>query len=622
MQIKNFGITGVGSDVQLGKAGPRVVANSASVELRTTNGTLTTLNISNGVQSSEAVTVAQLSALANTVSNISNTVSATDGFHLALGNVATDGDGSWSPGAVTLTDSTKISDAVDSLNEVLAKLVPSAPPAFPNGTAISVTSVGNTPLLAAGGVTDNSGTSSLTAGSSVIRITGTATSNTFSTMGPGDSGTLQLLLNGTVTNSRTFSDTSATGNGDNGTYGALVISGQGAYPSGTPGFWKSFNAQISGLTVPQGINKLKLNHTGASSTADFYLVKDNLTSAPTFSSGSVAQNVQGTLAYSSSIPHYGSGASLTIGMSITNLAGETYYGGSTPLTITGTNSIIGSQTYTYSTMGISTPITRQTLSATAITPVTVNLNGSNVFAQGNIQAQITNVVSTSSATNVAATNVLVMVGTQSSKVYELSVPVTGLGSSPNSNNAVRIGGFGNSDTPSGSLSAWTSSASLQTYDAVVVAGVLKWDNTNYSTGYLPVGPNLSGRSGSAPQYVTFAFQRTALSQFKINYSGKVSGCWVALPGVSDQSGISPNGATANGWWNMFFQYVGAGVPGQTGDTNAGCALGTAMGTGTVTSTAYTCTFGTQSSTNSTSNYIYVRFKLSSGDSITALSFTN
>lgn len=615
MQIKNFGLTGVASDVQLGKAGPRVMANTGSVEARAANGLdLTTVKIANGIALSDAVTVAQLNVLSSEIDAISNTVTSTDGFAINLGNVVADGDGSWSPGAVVLTDSTTVSDAVDQLNEVLAKLVPTAPPNFPNANAITITSVGSSPLLAANGVTDNSGNSPYTAGGSVTRITAAtvASANTFNDMGPGDSGTMQLLVNGSVVGSRAL-----TGTGDNGSYSGLVIGDQKDFPVATPGFWKSIDTSISAASVLQGINKVRLNHTGASATAEAFFVRDNVTSTPALSSGSIAQNAAGTLAYSSSVPHYGSGASLTANLSISNLAGETYYGGSDPLVVSGTNSIIASQTFNYATLGITTPINRQTTAATAITPITVSMNGSNVFASGTIQGVVRNVNGAASATNIAATSVLVMVGTQSGKVYEMSVPVSGLGSSPNANNAVRIS-IGSGDNPSDSRSTWVSADALATHEAAVVAGVLGHNQTNYSTGFLPAGPNLSvGRSGA--QYATFAFQRTATSTFRIVVAGSYAGCWVKLPGVSDNAGISPNGATKNGWWNMFQSYVGNGVPGQTGDTNAGCALGTVMTGSTGT---FQATFGTQTSTNSTDNYIYVRFRLNSGQSITALSFTN
>jgi hypothetical protein len=185
--------------------------------------------------------------------------------------------------------------------------------------------------------------------------------------------------------------------------------------------------------------------------------------------------------------------------------------------------------------------------------------------------------------------------------------------------AVRVGGLATGATPTtGSVAAWTSSAALAAYEATVVAGTAKYDVTNYSTGYFPAGPDLStGRS--ATQYVTFRITRDATSKFDIKFSGKVSGCKVAMPGSS----LDTTSAPLNGWIDPTVAYGGAGVPGAGtgGNGSAGCALGGTLTTGaTVTNLSTTVTFGTESSHNSTGNYIYVRFALASGDSITALSF--
>ena len=607
--VKNFGLEGVASEVQLGKAGPSFKADAGNVEVRGTLGDLTNVKAANAVALDDLVTLAQLQAVQEG--------QVSDGFAIILGDVTTDGDGSWSPGAVPLTNTTKVSDAVDQLNEILAKLVPSAPANFPAGTNMGVTSVGNTPRLASGAVPDNTvGGHGLSAGSTVIRIQAATVSGSASwnDVGPGEVGTVQLLLNDTVLGQRAL-----TGSGDAGTYSGLVISDQKDFPVSTPGFWKSIDIAVTNAAVANsGINKIELYHTGASAgTNEVVFVRDTLTAGSAISGASIVENVQGTLAYSSSVPHYGTGGSLTGNLSLNNLSGETYYGGTTPLTVTGTNSIIGSQTFTYSTLGISTPIARNTTSATAVTPITINLNGSNVFAVGTIQGATTNVAANVAAANLSSTNVLVMNGTQSGKVYELNVPVSGLGALPNNNNAARVAN-GSGDKPTTAATAWTSSSALQTYDAAVVAGVLAHNQTNYSS-YLPAGPDLSvGRSGA--QYVTFAFNRSSVSKFKINVNGSYAGLWIKLPGVSDNAAIAAEAANNHGgWWNAFQSYDGAGVPGEAGDPNAGCALGV-LATGA--SGSFEVTFGTQSSTNSTGNQILVRFRLNSGQQITGLNFSN
>lgn len=532
----------------------------------------------------------------------------TDGFHIIMGDVEDDGDGSWSPGAVQITNDMKMSEAYDRLNEIVAKVIPTGPPDFPNATTLAITNTAGTSPLLASGVTDNSGGGSgYSAGSAVTRITAAGiSSNTFNDVGPGDSGTVAALVNGAAVGQRLL-----TGSGDNGTYSGLVIADQHGYPVSNPNFFTSVDVSLNLLAAPVGINKARISHGAAGQTNDVFFVRDATTAVPALTAGSVVQAAAGTLAYSSSIPHYNTGGSLTVGASISNLAGETYYGGADPLVVSGTNAIIASQTFTYTGLGITTPIARQTLTATAITPVTVNINPTNVHNVGVIQGVAKNVNGASGATTLSATNILVKNGTAGARIDEMSIPVTGLGSLPNGNNAVSVV-LGGGDTPSGSPTAWTSSTAINTYDATVVGGVLKHDQTDYTT-WLPAGPNLStGRS--AAQYRTFSFNRASRSTFKIVVTGTYTGCWIKLPGVSDTTPNAPNG-----WWNGFQAYDGAGVPGETGDTNAGCALGTVMSGASGT---FTITFGTESSTNATGNQILFRFKLAAGQQVTALSITN
>ena len=371
---------------------------------------------------------------------------------------------------------------------------------------------------------------------------------------------------------------------------------------------------MSGIT--QGWNRVQLTHSVSGNTNEFYMLMDNITAIPVMA-GTITYTEVGTptYAYSSSVPHYGdTTASLTVaGITMTNIAGETYYNGN-PLSITGTNSVIATEAKTYANVGVSTPVARQTVTATALSNQTVTIDGTNIHNSGTLQGACTNVNGSSSAANLNATVILVKRGTATGKLDEMSITVTGLGSSPNASNAARRGGFANSDTPALSGSAaWTSSASIQTYDAVIAAGVLSHNQINYSTGYLPVGPNLSsGRTGT--QYVTFSFQRDSRSSFNIVVTGTYSGCWVALPGISDLTSTTQ-------WWNMYSAYLGSGYPGDTGGGNGsnGCAGATVM---SGSSGTFLCTFGTKSSTNSTGNNIIVRFKLAAGQSITALSFTN
>lgn len=551
-----------------------------------------------------------INATGNGTANSGTGNGAADGFHLILGNAIADGDGSWANGAVPLTDNTSVSAAVDAMNELLGLLIPSQPTTFPGGALSVINTAGNTPMLAAG-VTDNA-SSGLSAGTAVTRIvTTTVSTNSFNDVGPGESGTLQLLINNAVVGTR-----SLTGTGDNGTYGGLVISDQKSFPVSTPGFWKSIDVSVAGAGINTGINKIKINHTGAGVTNEPVFVRDDMIGTPTVSAGSVSQVSPGTLVYSSGVAHYGTGATLSAGLSFTNLSGETYYGANDPFSITGSNSITTTQTYTYVQGGLSAPFARQTTTAQPISPLVVNIDGTNVHGSGKINAVVRNVNGASGSTQLSATEILVKRGTATGKLDEMSIPVSGLGVVPNNNNAVRVSIATNGDQPNGAIASWDSANAVATYEAVVAAGVLSHNQINYLTGYLPIGPNYStGRSGA--QYVTFSFQRQAVSNFKINVTGTYAGVWIKLPDVSDDNGISPN--AVNGWWNAGVAYSGAGVPGNPSDATAGCAAGAPM---LGTSGAYTITFGPETSTNAASNQILVRIRLNAGQSITALSFSN
>ncbi len=109
----NYGQKGVGTDIQFGKRGPRLVANASTTALQVTaadGSTLNNVRIADGVISSDAVTKSQLdTAVANAQGNA---------YNITLG---TGGDGSFvSPGAVgTLDANTSVSQAIDDLNEAM-----------------------------------------------------------------------------------------------------------------------------------------------------------------------------------------------------------------------------------------------------------------------------------------------------------------------------------------------------------------------------------------------------------------------------------------------------------------------------------------------------------------------
>jgi hypothetical protein len=182
----------------------------------------------------------------------------------------------------------------------------------------------------------------------------------------------------------------------------------------------------------------------------------------------------------------------------------------------------------------------------------------------------------------------------------------------------RIENPGNGNTPihtAGATLFNSTSSTLLPYDATIVGATLKHDTTNYTTGYWPAGPNLTTQANV--QYFTFRAVRTSLSKFNIKYTGNIAGMWCSMPGsVIDTS------STANGWLDMSIAYAGAGVPGAGtgGNGSQGCSLGGTVSLNTqVAASSKTCTFGTVSTSSTGTNEVYVRLKLTPGQSITALS---
>ena len=183
----------------------------------------------------------------------------------------------------------------------------------------------------------------------------------------------------------------------------------------------------------------------------------------------------------------------------------------------------------------------------------------------------------------------------------------------NGNNGTRVNAGSTGDNPTAVYTSWGggSAGSIATYEAAVRGGVLRHDQTNYSTGYLPVGPNYSsGRSGA--QYYQLQLITPNVSEFNIVVTGTYSGCWVCMP---DNSTWTTGLSNTNGWADMFTAYGGSGVP---RNAAPGCASGTVM---SGSSGTFKCVFGTESSSNDTNNRILIRWRLNNGHSITAMSYT-
>ena len=542
-------------------------------------------------------------------------------------NMGTNTAGTLVSNAVTLTTATTVTNGLALLNQVLGKLVPPSPPNFPGANTLSLSGITTYRMANITQVDNTPGANrAVAAGTSVANVLRVATyaTNTIANVGPGDSGTITAVRNGSNVGNVTL-NTNASPSA-NGTYGSnLVISNNFDYNSAnaniTAGFWYVFSSRVSGASAPAGWNELYIadSSTGNTNTTVWYY--DNSSpSAPSFSSTTMTPPGSANLLYSSTIPHYTNNNNFTIAFNVANISGNTYPTSNTLASGSSGGAFAAPTAITYSGSNIGSNVLNSFASASAntTTSVTTGFGGS---ATGPSMT-VNNSYSTGTLTLTAALGNIVLWKSGTATAIDESNVVINTTIGTGSGNAYRIINPGTGNTPAytGSEAAFNSqSSTLQTYDATVVgsgsSGVLKHDQTNYASGYLPTGPNLSaGRSGT--QYFTIKFVRTAVSKFDIKYTGTIAGMWVALPGsVIDSS------SSANGWINMAVAYGGAGYPGvnSPGNGSDGCAVGGTVSLNTsVTNSSKTCTFGTVSSSSTATNEIYVRIALTSGQSVTAL----
>jgi len=545
------------------------------------------------------------------------------------------------------------------------KAVPSAPAGL-SSKSLDLTpdgAQGTTPKLCAG-FDDNTGAAdTLSAGDSLTtsrarRYTTTTTidTNTVTNFYNGATGTLAAEINASDDGTKTF--TSA--ENETGTFTSLVVSSNvdyatvvGSYPQR---FYLVASAKItknlSAYTV--GVNALRLTHTTTGDTNYVHVVKDDITAVPTTTIGTVSEGTQGTYQYISGVPYYNAGSpTLNItGTTVANFTGQAYQDTSSPHEVdNGTDqestsgNVINDSNYTYADVdgaismltggipntdtGVGSAYTLGTLSV----PITT-LDNQEVVST--IQARSKNANGTGSYSE---TSTKIQVFKRSSGPTGLNKEDGGITVSDSlgatfDDDAVRISGLGSlsGDTPSLFDSsnanyytdhAWSGAVTVAgTNEAITRFGTIKHFTTDLSSGYLPTGPDLAtGRDGGEAQYYTFAFRRTTMANFTVRLTGTVSGCFIAAPGTAIDSA-----STLNGWLDASITYGGSGVPGADtgngGNGSNGCAF--TSGDRIIDGTSYsnqtfTLTLGSENATNATGNNILVRFKLESGDSITALS---
>ena len=622
-------ITGDGAGISNIAAGNIIGLDLSSISNGTSNVNIATSggNVTVGVAGNAAImtvtgTGSNIAGTLN-VSGIVTVPSTSGAIDIALG---TPTQGNLTSNALTLTTASSVSNSIAQLNQVLGKLVPSSPPAFPASQTLSVQSL-STYRMTDFTQTDNTGTGgkSVAGGTTVtkVRRSSTYTTNAITNAGPGDSGTITLELNGVAAGSRTLT-TSLDGNG---TYSNLIISNNVDYnavdSNVAAGFWSVFTADSAGSSIPAGWNEVQITDSAASdtNTPDWYYDSSS-PGTPQFTSVSFTADATPSYTYSSTVPHWNNSNAFEIGFNVNRLSGDMYPTSDTFATGSSGGAFSSPVSVSYAGASVTTPLAQNLYVAAGSVAVTTTasiISGFGSSASGPSMS-VQNSYATGVQSFTPGSTVLYKTGTSSSSsrieeanVYIGSTVGTGTGL------AFRIVNPGSTDTPafSASASAFDSqTGTLETYDATVVADSLAHDVTDYTTGYSPAGPDLSGQGSD--QYFTFKVIRTSVSKFDVKWSGTLAGLWVAVPGstIDNASGL-------NGWVDMSVAYGGAGVPGSDigngGNGSNGCALGTVAPLNSAqTNRSITATFGTVSTSSTATNEIYIRIKLTSGQSISAL----
>ena len=555
--------------------------------------------------------------------------------------IGTPSGGSFRGGAYSPTNKDKTQDAVDELNYILGKLVPGKPDTI-GGVSIDLTNDTEKRLCDGFTATNNTGGSAPVAGNLYVRnTTGKITTDTLTQYGDAASGTVTGYVNGVSVGSTALKVSFGLYDAgtDNGTYnpsgisstlGLQILNEKDAVNSTRNAgiaslFYEVMDLRMLDVASPDGYNKAHFTHGSDTSGSTYWYEDPSTVSAPSLSISTPTIPSSPTLNYSSGVPHYtqASANAFIYVISCTNASGD-MYNSNTFCTSSGQTSGFqnaGNKNYTNFALGANPPVRNYGVGS-AVTclisqqprnlHISVSTDGtkfsqytaSTPYGSGNDRATLSQTI-----------NIMGTSADWTNNVDEDAIECT-VGSLTNGS-ATRVNAGAASDVGAGTsiFTAFNASATPAVYEAIVRGGDLRHDVTNYSTGYLPVGPNLSsGRSGS--QYFQMKFTQSAISGFNISYSGSLEGCWVCMPNNADwMEGLS----TYGGWANMFLAAPNAGAP-----RNAfpGCSSGGVMNTSTGTVTK-TCTFGTETSSNSTGDdVILVRFKLISGDSISDISFSD
>jgi hypothetical protein len=420
----------------------------------------------------------------------------------------------------------------------------------------------------------------------------------------------------------------------------------------SPGRYYGFTANVTrtGGSLAFGLHSYQLYHSTTGSTNKIEFVKDDVTAVPTVTIGSITTKTAGTYRYISGIPYFNTGtpALWLTNTTISSFIGQAYNNTSNVVfAVTGTkqegtsSDVITATTYTYSTISNSSvalvnagsiPIAGTgNVSAYTIANLTIPITVSSVRSIANISVGATNVNGTSSGSQNNTTRIAVHTAAQSG-ISEIAITANAsLGDGTYTDTGIRSAWFKSNTTQTPAYATTTNYFTANVYsessdpgvagtkEATIRLGVLGYNVNNYSSGYLPVGPDRSADTGM--QYMTFAFRRRVVASFNINIIAPagVANVWIAAPGTTLDST-----STLNGWLHCGTSYAGSGKPG--GNTGAGGngsdgvanTSGDRIQSNVALSGTFRMTLGTENMSNATGNVCLVRIALVSGQTVTTL----
>jgi hypothetical protein len=490
--------------------------------------------VSSRFNSIDATIVTLNTAVTNVVTEVTNIISTIDGEHLDLGTPS----GGFLTGITTLQDTAKVTETLNTFNNIMFYLAPAQPQSMDNLSVDAVTSI---PIISSSSakVADVTGHSAgyfkpgFPAGSPNYRITKTqvftlTTHNTLdSTTGfsDADKGVVDLFINGIIVS--TFSLVNAFDENFRINPSGQGITYDGNTGSSTPPLliadshlqiysvalfnnfplWQKGVIHISNSTLSPGYNTFQIRHTVGSTqrmSQIFELFYDSGSTSPSFPStpGLSINGIASNFNYLSGIKYLTTGDSLLLTATINNTFVNTYLetpinysftsgitsatsgliadSGNVSVGPTGTNTAPNSTDHITINKVFSITITNQQTINCIATIVYINIYGANFQSQSASQNMLLNTYNVNVST--ASTDIFV------DEAYRLNPDDNGLGSGvayPNDYTNVPPSITGN----------WNSQNALINGNAQVYNFALRYPTLDFTSGYIPSQGGSTNYSG-------------------------------------------------------------------------------------------------------------------------------